>query len=243
VYSKTIKKNIMKNQITKSEVRQLIANGKVENLMKYCVYFNDSQLESAIYQMLNTKEGSYVVSFQSLPYSKGGKYARHTSTLTSLQEWKVVLWNDKYYVETYSSSKSAACPSVKVPKFGTKSAFDRANKIAEKAAIKAANLEAKNKAKAEAKRKKIQAKKQKENALRLKKLAAKNGFKSVAEMKRVNNENITYNAERMNRALKLRVVRFVGIHGHEPQMHKIADRVKISRIDLEFDCEAKPIYA
>lgn len=58
-----------------------------------------------IEKILNEKNGS-VSTFQSLPYSRGGKYARHTSTLTNVLTFELI--NNNLSVQ--NSSKSANCP-------------------------------------------------------------------------------------------------------------------------------------
>jgi hypothetical protein len=69
--------------------------------------------------MFKQGSGEYNVSFESVPYSRGGKFKRHTSTLHSTQKWEIVDGVNEYYISTSSSSRSGACPSVKVPMFYT----------------------------------------------------------------------------------------------------------------------------
>ena len=106
---------------TKKEIRELLINGKLNNLLKYTINngTTDDKVD-ALYLLFKQESDSYVVEFESLPYSRGGKYARHTSTLTSHQTWRVVEYGvSGYGIETERTSKSANCPSVIIPKFYT----------------------------------------------------------------------------------------------------------------------------
>ena len=107
--------------MTKKEIKAAYEAGKCENLMEYIVTDSTkSDIINALYLLFKKGGDEYQISFESLPYSRGGKYRRHTSTLVSVQSWKVDQYeNGAYYIRTNSSSKSAACPEVVVPKFYT----------------------------------------------------------------------------------------------------------------------------
>jgi hypothetical protein len=83
------------------------------------------------------------------------------------------------------------------------------------------------------------AKGRKQKSERLKRLAAEKGFKSVAAMKRAQDAICDYNNARMSRAQERRIAKFEEIEGRKYGVFKIADRVRLSRIELEFDCERK----
>jgi hypothetical protein len=59
-------------------------------------------------KIINDNNGN-ITSFESLPYSKGGKYARHTSTLYNITNFIFNKQNNT--VELINSSKSANCPN------------------------------------------------------------------------------------------------------------------------------------
>ena len=106
---------------TKKEVKNLYDSGKLSNLTNY-VISNGTKADiiDALQLLLNKGSEEYDVRFESLPYSRGGKYARHTSALCSTQKWEVVEGGiSGFYIYKSSTSKSAACPSVVVPKFYT----------------------------------------------------------------------------------------------------------------------------
>ena len=107
--------------MTKKEIKAAYEAGKCENLMEYIVTDSTkSDIINALYLLFKKGGDEYQISFESLPYSRGGKYRRHTSTLVSVQSWKVDQYeNGEYFIRTNSSSKSAACPEVVVPKFYT----------------------------------------------------------------------------------------------------------------------------
>ena len=108
------------NKMTKKEIKSLFENGKLKSLMSNIIY--DGTKQDAIDALcLLFKKGSdeYNVTFESLPYSKGGKYARHTTTLHSTQSWEIKEYIAGYYISINSTSKSANCPPVIVPKFYT----------------------------------------------------------------------------------------------------------------------------
>ena len=106
---------------TKKEIRELLKSGKLNNLLKYTINNGTTADQvDALYLLFKQESDIYVVEFESLPYSRGGKYARHTSTLTSHQTWRVVEHGvSGYVIETERTSKSANCPSVIIPKFYT----------------------------------------------------------------------------------------------------------------------------
>lgn len=107
---------------TKKEIKQLLESGKLESLKNYIIYDGTKKgLIDALYLLFEQNSLEYQISFQSLPYSRGGKYALHTSTLYSTQKWEVVEGGNGYYIYKSSTSKSANCPSVIVPKFYTES--------------------------------------------------------------------------------------------------------------------------
>ena len=106
---------------TKKEIRELLKSGKLTNLLTHTIT-NGTTVDQvdALYLLFKQEFDSYVVEFESLPYSKGGRYKRHTSILTSHQIWRVVEYGvSGYVIETERTSKSANCPSVIIPKFYT----------------------------------------------------------------------------------------------------------------------------
>ena len=109
-----------KNKITKNEIKSLFENGKLKSLMSNIIYDGTKQdANDALYLLFKKGSDEYNVTFESLPYSRGGRYAKHTSTLHSTQSWEIKEYDGCYYVSVNSTSKSANCPSVIVPNFYT----------------------------------------------------------------------------------------------------------------------------
>ena len=109
-----------KNKITKNEIKSLFENGKLKSLMSNIIYDGTKQdAIDALYLLFKKGSDEYNVTFESLPYSKGGRYTRHTTTLHSTQSWEIKEYDGCYYVSVNSTSKSANCPSVIVPQFYT----------------------------------------------------------------------------------------------------------------------------
>lgn len=109
-------------KISKKEVKQLYEAGKLKPLMMHIISDGTkSDIIDALQLLINCGGSSETIKFESLPYSRGGKYARHTSTLTSVQSWQVCRCGDDgdFYITKESTSKSANCPNVVVPKFFT----------------------------------------------------------------------------------------------------------------------------
>lgn len=119
---------------TKKEIKQLLEAGKLRNLMKYIITDGTkSDTINALYLLFKQNSGEYNITFESCPYSRGGKYRRHTTTLHSTQKWEVVEYGSSGFdVEKTSTSKSGACPSVIVPKFYTESGKNFYNSVIEK---------------------------------------------------------------------------------------------------------------
>ena len=90
-------------------------------MLKHYIITDGSKRDTidALYLLFKQGSDEYQISFQSLPYSRGGKYARHTSTLYSVQKWEIIEMSDGFYIYKSSTSKSASCPDVIVPKFYT----------------------------------------------------------------------------------------------------------------------------
>lgn len=86
--------------------------------------------------------------------------------------------------------------------------------------------------------KKLATSKRQAEAKRMKDLATKLGFKSVAKMKEAQAEIEKHNAERLERAKVKQMEVFIAENG-EYRGWKIEDRVKLSRIELVYDCERK----
>ena len=107
--------------MTKKEIKSLYENWKLSGLMNNIISDGTkSDIINALYLLFQKGGEEYNVSFESLPYSRGGRYARHTSTLDSTQKWEIKKsLEGNYYISTSSTSKSANCPSVIVPKFYT----------------------------------------------------------------------------------------------------------------------------
>lgn len=106
---------------TKKEIAELLNAGKLTNLMMHVITDGTKRdIINALHLMFKQESDSYDITFESIPYSRGGKYARHTSTLHSTQSWKIIEdYNGCWYITTESTSKSGACPPVIVPKFYT----------------------------------------------------------------------------------------------------------------------------
>jgi len=117
--------------ITKKEVKELLNAGKLTELKKYIITDGStSDTINALHLLMAKKSDEYYVSFESLPYSRGGKYKRHTSTLSSIQKWEVkVSPEGNYYVDKSSTSKSVNCPTVIVPKFYTEIGREYHNRL------------------------------------------------------------------------------------------------------------------
>lgn len=92
--------------------------------------------------------------------------------------------------------------------------------------------------KLENEKKSLATKKRQEKAAEMKKLADKLGFKSVAKLKEAQAEIEKHNAERLERAKAKQMGVFIAENG-EYNAFKIQDRVKLSRIELVYDCERK----
>lgn len=105
----------------KKEIKQLLEAGKLYNLTNFVITDGtQSDLINALKMMFDLGREQYDVEFESLPYSRGGKYARHTTTLHSTQQWVVSQdARGAYFIDRFSTSKSANCPLVEVPKFYT----------------------------------------------------------------------------------------------------------------------------
>lgn len=105
---------------TKKEITELYKSGSLNKLMAHIITDNtQSDIVNALYLLFKAERGEYNVTFESVPYSRGGRYARHTSTLHSIQSWDVYCFDGNYYIRTNSTSKSVACPPVIIPKFYT----------------------------------------------------------------------------------------------------------------------------
>jgi hypothetical protein len=74
---------------------------------------------------------------------------------------------------------------------------------------------------------------------KLKTIATANGFSSVAKLKEAQREIDAFNNARFDRAIAKRIVDFEAQKGAKFQEYLLADRVKISRIELVFDCDIK----
>lgn len=106
---------------TKKEISELLNAGKLDSLMNHIITNGTKRdIIDALYLLFQKGSDSYNITFESVPYSRGGKYARHTSTLHSTQSWKIEeIGESGYCIVTESTSKSGACPTVIVPKFYT----------------------------------------------------------------------------------------------------------------------------
>lgn len=107
--------------MTKKEIKELYKAGKLKGLMNHIITDGtQSDIIDCLYLLFKKGGDSYEVTFESIPYSRGGKYRRHTSTLRSVQTWGIEYWeNSGYNIVSSSSSKSGNCPVVIVPKFYT----------------------------------------------------------------------------------------------------------------------------
>jgi hypothetical protein len=106
--------------MTKKEVKELYEAGKLKGLMMHIISDGTkSDVINALQMLINYGGGEETITFESVPYSRGGKWKRHTSTLSSTQKWEVVEGGSGYYVSCSSSSISGNCPAVVVPKFYT----------------------------------------------------------------------------------------------------------------------------
>lgn len=107
--------------MTKKEIKSLYESKKLNSLL-YSILYDGTKADliNALYLLFKKGGEEYNVSFESLPYSRGGRYVRHTSTLYSTQKWEIKESAEgNYYISTSSTSKSANCPVVIVPKFYT----------------------------------------------------------------------------------------------------------------------------
>lgn len=86
---------------------------------------------------------------------------------------------------------------------------------------------------------KIASAKRQAEANKMKDIATANGFTSVAKLKEAQKEIDTFNNARFDRAIAKRIETFEAQKGAKFQEYLLSDRVRISRIDLVFDCEKK----
>jgi hypothetical protein len=92
--------------------------------------------------------------------------------------------------------------------------------------------------KAELKAKKAKAKKaNNERKSRLQELAKINRCASVAEFKKLEKQAELHNTQRLQNALNKRELKFEELEGRKFDIKRLVDRVRISRIELEFECE------
>ena len=106
--------------MTKKEIKSLYENKKLKYLNEYVIFDGTKKdLIDALYLLFKKGSDEYNIDFESVPYSRGGKWTRHTSTLHSVQSWKIEERDGLYYITTRSTSKSDNCPAVIVPKFYT----------------------------------------------------------------------------------------------------------------------------
>lgn len=107
---------------TKKEIKEFLEAGKLKNLCNYIIS-DGTKLDiiDALKMMFDLGGEEYEITFESLPYSRGGRYARHTSTLHSTQSWfiSIGITSGIYFIDTKTTSNSAACPAVKIPMFYT----------------------------------------------------------------------------------------------------------------------------
>ncbi len=124
--------DIMK--MTKKEIRIAYDNGEMRNLMPYIIT-DETKLDTvnALYLMFLKGSGEYEVTFDSVPFSKGGKYKRHTTKLKTTQKWEII-YNEHtgYFIKTSSTSNSANCPAVIIPKFYTEKGKEFHNAVIQK---------------------------------------------------------------------------------------------------------------
>lgn len=105
---------------TKKEIKKLYEAGKLTRLMPHIITDGTkADIINALFLLFKQGSQEYNITFESLPYSRGGKYKRHTSTLHSNQKWEICEIDNEYYVRKSSTSSSASCPDVIVPKFYT----------------------------------------------------------------------------------------------------------------------------
>ena len=116
--------------MTKKEIKSLYESGKLSLLMNNIVSDGTKKdLIDALYLLFKKGSDEYIIEFESVPYSRGGKWRRHTSTLHSVQSWKIEERDGSYYITTRSTSKSDNCPTVIVPKFYTEKGKKHYNSI------------------------------------------------------------------------------------------------------------------
>ena len=76
---------------TKKEITALYEAGKLKDLCKHIISDGTkADIINALKLMFDMGGQEYEIIFHSLPYSRGGKYARHTSDLHSTQKWEIV---------------------------------------------------------------------------------------------------------------------------------------------------------
>lgn len=94
--------------------------GKLKSLMHHIITDGTKKdIIDALYLLFKEEKQVYEITFESLPYSRGGNYKRHTSLLYSTQSWYIKKYDSGYAINTESTSKSAVCPLVIIPKFYT----------------------------------------------------------------------------------------------------------------------------
>lgn len=105
---------------TKKEISKLLEDGYLESLKKYIVTDGTKKdTVDALYLLFKKNSDTYEVTFESLPYSKGGRYLRHRTTLFSIQRWEIIGDTNGFRIYCSSTSKSLNCPRVIVPMFYT----------------------------------------------------------------------------------------------------------------------------
>lgn len=105
---------------TKKEINKLLEDGCLENLKRYIITDGTKKdTIDALYLLFKKNYDTYEVTFDSLPYSKGGRYLRHTTTLLSVQRWEIIEDINGFRVYCSSTSRSLNCPPVIVPMFYT----------------------------------------------------------------------------------------------------------------------------
>ena len=119
---------------TKQEVKIAYENGKMDELLQYIITDGTkSDIVNALYLMLKNNSGEYEATFDSVPFSKGGKYKRHTTKLKTTQKWEIIYnENTGYFIKTSRTSNSANCPAVVIPKFYTEKGKEFHNSIIQK---------------------------------------------------------------------------------------------------------------
>jgi hypothetical protein len=78
-----------------------------------------------------------------------------------------------------------------------------------------------------------------EKRLEMYNFAKSNGFSSVAQMKAAQKEIDDFNRSRLSRALFKQNEKFKELHGRVCDVNVLKDRVLLSMITLEYDCESK----